>query len=91
MLVYHFRRGGLKGLLVSYPDEIFEQKICKSAQSSQVMIAYRPSMLKYKRGPIMLEIQNVPDKHPPPARLNYFFVVQLLSLGVKMNVSSLLL
>ncbi|KLO05696.1 RdRP-domain-containing protein [Schizopora paradoxa] len=82
--VFHFRRGGLKGLLVAYPDNLFEKKICNS-QSSQVMIAYRPSMLKYKGGPVMLDIQNVPDRHPPAARLNYFFIVQLLSLGVKLN------
>ncbi len=72
---------------MAYPDELFEQKICKSApRPSEIMISFRPSMLKYKRGLTMLEIQNVPDKHPPPARLNYFFIVQLLSLGVKMNV-----
>ncbi|KAI0368426.1 RdRP-domain-containing protein [Pilatotrama ljubarskyi] len=80
-LCSHFsiRRGGVKGLLVRYPDNKFE-RLC-GTQSPSHLIAYRPSMHKYEGGPTVLEINNH-NASPVPARLNIHFTVLLLSLGV---------
>ena len=87
-LVFQIRRGGIKGLLVRYPDVDFERLCGRS--SHRGWIAYRPSMLKYDGGPTILEINNH-NAHPMPARLNVQFMLLLLSLGVPFEVFQRLL
>ncbi|KAI0655297.1 RdRP-domain-containing protein [Cubamyces menziesii] len=86
--VFQIRRGGIKGLLVRYPDVDFERLCGRS--SHRGWIAYRPSMLKYDGGPTILEINNH-NAHPMPARLNVQFMLLLLSLGVPFEVFQRLL
>ncbi|KAH8813446.1 RNA dependent RNA polymerase-domain-containing protein, partial [Flagelloscypha sp. PMI_526] len=75
--VIQIRLGGIKGVLVRYPDDVFDLK-CGQGKK----IAYRPSMLKYEFGPSILEIQNI-SKPPRLARLNEQFIYLLLTLGAK--------
>ncbi|KAI8984846.1 RdRP-domain-containing protein [Trametes punicea] len=86
--VFQIRRGGIKGVIVRYPDETFD-RLCKTTSPS-VVIAYRPSMLKYDGGPTNLEINNY-NSAPAPARLNFQFMVLLLTLGVPVAVFQRLL
>ncbi|KAI0637535.1 RdRP-domain-containing protein [Trametes polyzona] len=76
--VFQVRRGGIKGILVRYPDDNFVQ-LCGCSPSA--LIAYRPSMYKYDGGPTTLEINNY-NQPPTPARLNVQFIVLLMSRGV---------
>lgn len=82
------RYGGVKGILVPYPDEIFN-RICmaedKRSKPNQYVFAYRPSMLKYKNGPTWLEINGY-AKNPTRARLNCAFIILLLTLGTQITV-----
>lgn len=87
-LVFQVRRGGVKGLLVRYPDEKFER--LGGTSSPLHLIAYRPSMYKYEDGPTTLEINNH-NLPPAPAHLNVQFTVLLLSLGVPVDVFERLL
>ncbi|TBU29169.1 RdRP-domain-containing protein [Dichomitus squalens] len=81
--VFQVRRGGIKGLLVRYPDNEFDVR-CRThsrTRGGHYMIAYRPSMFKYAGGPTCLELNN----HNSPsasARLNVQFMALLLTLGV---------
>lgn len=95
--VFQIRRGGIKGLLVRYPDSVFDTICAEQSASSprehsppHYLIAYRPSMLKYKGGPEMLEL-NDHSEHAPPTRLNVPFIMLLLTLKVPLQVRPLLL
>ncbi|OCH93263.1 RdRP-domain-containing protein [Obba rivulosa] len=86
--VFQVRRGGIKGLLVRYPDAKFAS-LC-SAQlgypiAPSVKLAYRPSMLKYKGGPTALELNDC-SRCPASARLNVQFIVILLTLGIDAKI-----
>lgn len=86
--VFQIRRGGIKGLLVRYPDETFD-RLCRNRarmrRGTNVAIAYRPSMYKYGGGPTNLELNNH-SSPPASARLNIQFMVHLLTLGVPFSV-----
>ena len=80
----------MKGTLVAYPDEIFSDicslSLMKEDTSSNAYVAYRHSMYKYAGGPEVIEIHGV--WYPPPsARLNFNFIILLLTLGVPLEVS----
>ncbi|KAI1792587.1 RdRP-domain-containing protein [Ganoderma leucocontextum] len=85
--VFQVRRGGIKGLLVRHPDNVFDRHCRKhpQARSGHYMIAYRPSMFKYEGGPTVLELNNH-NSPPPAARLNIQFTALLLTLGVPFAV-----
>ncbi|PIL36406.1 RNA-dependent RNA polymerase [Ganoderma sinense ZZ0214-1] len=84
--VSQVRRGGIKGLLVRYPDDAFYRHCGKDPQAqSGLMIAYRPSMFKYEGGPTVLELNSY-NSPPPVARLNLQFTALLLTLGVPLDV-----
>ncbi|KAJ6470735.1 RdRP-domain-containing protein [Mycena vitilis] len=80
--VFQIRLAGLKGLLSRCPDKMFD-KICGCSDKT---IAYRPSMLKYRGGPRMLEVQNV-SRPPKSGRLNMQFILLLLTRGIPLAVS----
>ncbi|OBZ65419.1 putative RNA-dependent RNA polymerase 1 [Grifola frondosa] len=89
--VFQIRRGGIKGLLVRYPDDKFD-RICFSQKSRSslkgarsYLIAYRPSMLKYEGGPTALELANHSSR-PAPARLSVHMILLLLSLNISAEV-----
>ncbi|KAI0686125.1 RdRP-domain-containing protein, partial [Earliella scabrosa] len=86
--VFQIRRGGIKGLLVRYPDEKFDE-LCRKHSSkssdSDSVIAYRPSMLKYNGGPTVLELNNH-NSSPAAAHVNIQFTTLLLTLGVPLEV-----
>ncbi|TFY67076.1 hypothetical protein EVJ58_g1871 [Rhodofomes roseus] len=90
--VFQIRCGGVKGLLSAYPDPDFE-RLCNTENrilnrdivGSEVVIAFRRSMLKYDGGPTMLEI-NDHCSRPGSARLNEFIILHLLTLGVAWDV-----
>ncbi|KZT13262.1 RdRP-domain-containing protein [Laetiporus sulphureus 93-53] len=94
---FQIRRGGIKGLLVRYPDETFDQ-LCSHyhgrangrGSTSKYSIAYRRSMVKYKGGPITLELNNY-STCPGSARLNVGFILLLLTLGIPYTVFEKLL
>ncbi|KAF7352146.1 RNA-dependent RNA polymerase [Mycena venus] len=79
--VFQIRLGGIKGVLMRCPDDLFEQ-ICGCSNKK---IAYRPSMLKYEGGPQVLEVQNV-SRPPKSGRLNKQFIVLLLTRGIPLTV-----
>lgn len=81
--VFQIRRGGVKGILVRYPDETFD-RICSRGRV-RGKIAIRPSMKKYSGGPTMLEIQDV-SRPPRNARLNRMFIPLLMTLGIPRSV-----
>lgn len=90
--VFQIRRGGVKGLLISYPDEDFEclcnnrnKLLDKREVGSEIVLAFRASMLKYEGGPTMLELNDhsVRSNH---ARLNESFILLLLTNGVRIEV-----
>ncbi|KAH9936832.1 RdRP-domain-containing protein [Epithele typhae] len=89
--VFQIRRGGIKGLLVRYPDSKFDNFTGRSrprtraSASTQPVIAYRPSMYKYAGGPTCLEL-NQYNAAPGAARLNVQFMVLLLTLRVPVPV-----
>ena len=85
--MFQVRRGGIKGLLVRYPDDAFDRHCRKHPQARRghFMIAYRPSMFKYGGGPTVLELNNH-NSPPPAARLNIQFTALLLTLGVPLEV-----
>ncbi|KAI0959118.1 hypothetical protein AcW1_004042 [Taiwanofungus camphoratus] len=92
--VFQIRRGGIKGLLVRYPDEKFD-RFCYDTNSRtwdmpMHVIAYRPSMLKYEGGPTVLELNNYAH-YPRSARLNVQFILLLLTLGIRREVFEKLL
>ncbi|TFK81241.1 RdRP-domain-containing protein [Polyporus arcularius HHB13444] len=89
--VFQIRRGGIKGLLVRYPDDKFDT-LCGARAGLDVapLVAYRPSMLKYDGGPTVLEINNV-NSLPAAARLNVQLMVLLLTLGIPSTVFQRLL
>lgn len=80
--VVQIRIGGIKGLLVVYPDDIF-YALCSRAnggrRSNNYNVTYRPSMLKYTGGPLWFEINKV-SQRPTPARFNNGFIILLLTL-----------
>ncbi|KAH9950119.1 RdRP-domain-containing protein [Amylocystis lapponica] len=87
--VFQIRRGGIKGLLVRYPDKKFD-KFCgltrrQMASQPPYLIAYRDSMLKYEGGPTMIEL-NDHSSSPPSARLNIQFIILLLCLDISREV-----
>lgn len=86
--VFHGRLGGVKGLFVAYPDHIFDKMCCHDVPD-KYMLVYRPSMQKYKQGPTMLEITGV-STPPSVGRLNQYFILLLLTLGVPMMVCAFL-
>ncbi|KAI0717592.1 RdRP-domain-containing protein [Cerioporus squamosus] len=89
--VFQVRRGGIKGLLVRYPDDKFDVLCGAHAQADVTpLIAYRPSMHKYEGGPTILEINNV-NSPPAAARLNVQLMVLLLTLGVSSSIFKRLL
>ncbi|KAL5508616.1 hypothetical protein ACEPAH_6235 [Sanghuangporus vaninii] len=85
------RRGGIKGLLVAYPDDIFDI-ICrmnKIRTPGQYKFAYRPSMLKYTGGPTHIEINGISEA-PRRARLNLSIIVILaLKELIKLHLRSI--
>ncbi|KAI5119613.1 hypothetical protein M0805_007877 [Coniferiporia weirii] len=89
--VFQIRLGGIKGLLVAYPDHLFN-KICDTSRikssrpvpGRQPILAYRNSMRKYHGGPTNIEIQNISEPSSI-ARLNHAFIVLLLSLHVNLK------
>lgn len=93
--VFQIRRGGFKGLLISYPDKDFEF-LCKSQNKlldrrrvgPDIVLAFRKSMLKYEGGPTMLEL-NDHSARPGHARLNETFILLLLTNGVRLEVHRL--
>lgn len=91
--VFQIRRGGIKGLLVRYPDEKFD-RFCYDTNSRtwdmpMHVIAYRPSMLKYEGGPTVLELNNYAH-YPRSARLNVQSILLLLTLGIRREVIAFL-
>ena len=92
-IVFHIRRGGLKGLLVAYPNEVFDDRWgnaiqegrARLAQAPNIVLAYRSSMLKYRGGTTEIEVHDI-SKPPDTARLNLQFIVLLLKLGVERTV-----
>ncbi|KAJ7681879.1 RNA-dependent RNA polymerase [Mycena polygramma] len=84
--VFQIRLAGLKGILTRCPDELFD-KICGRSDKT---IAYRPSMLKYRGGPRMLEVQNV-SRPPKSGRLNMQFIILLLTRGIPLAIFEQLL
>ncbi|KDQ55913.1 hypothetical protein JAAARDRAFT_208175 [Jaapia argillacea MUCL 33604] len=86
--VFQIRRGGIKGLLVSYPDEDFDDILLypyQVARPNQYSIMYHPSMLKYEGGPSELELLGI-SSCPPSARLHRHFIILLLSRGISLGV-----
>ncbi|KAK6991785.1 RNA-dependent RNA polymerase [Favolaschia claudopus] len=79
--VLQIRLGGTKGLLVRCQDDLFDQ-ICGSPDKK---IVVRPSMIKYKGGPRVLEVQNV-SRPPKSGRLNKLFIALLLTCGIPLSV-----
>lgn len=94
--MFQVRYGGVKGIVVAYPDADFDV-ICSDIRNKMrqpvgdmrpYKIAYRYSMQKYDLGPASLEVHAC--SHPPrSASLNFAFVLLLLSLGIAVDVSSL--
>ncbi|OSD01932.1 RdRP-domain-containing protein [Trametes coccinea BRFM310] len=83
--VFQVSRGGIKGILVRYPDEKFE-RIC-GRRSSRAKVAFRPSMLKYTGGPTVLEINDHNMSSAiAPARLNFQLIAHLLIRRVPCEV-----
>ncbi|GBE79056.1 RdRP-domain-containing protein [Sparassis crispa] len=83
--VFQIRRGGIKGLLVRYPDHKFDTLCCAANCRSQALVAYRQSMSKYEGGPTILEL--IGYSHClGSARLNFSFILLLLTLGIKLEV-----
>lgn len=74
----------MKGVVAAYPDDVFD-RLCSSKYSSCYQVAFRESMVKYQGGPTAIEINGV-STPPGSARLNYSFIVLLLSLGVPVSV-----
>ncbi|KAK7013090.1 RNA-dependent RNA polymerase [Favolaschia claudopus] len=79
--VLQIRWGGTKGLLVRCQDDLFDE-MCGSPDKK---IAVRPSMIKYKGGPRVLEVQNV-SRPPKSGRLNKLFIALLLTCGIPLSV-----
>lgn len=90
--VLQIRHGGNKGVVIAYPDEDFEF-LCnhenglldKRSVGSNIVLAFRESMLKYEGGPTMLEV-NDHSSRPSHARLNETFILLLLTNGVSIDV-----
>ncbi|KAI0734822.1 RdRP-domain-containing protein [Fomitopsis betulina] len=89
--VFQIRRGGFKGLLIRYPDEDFEflcndqnKLLDKRSVGSNIVLAFRESMLKYEGGPTMLEV-NDHSSRPSHARLNETFILLLLTNGLSLE------
>ncbi|EJD52427.1 RdRP-domain-containing protein [Auricularia subglabra TFB-10046 SS5] len=85
--IFQVRIGGIKGVLARYPDDVFE----RLAQNSVAVIAYRPSMFKYRGGPQIVELNKISKTRPDSARLNIQFILLLLTLGVGVEVFQQLL
>lgn len=90
--VFQIHRGGFKGLLIRYPDEDFEflcndqnKLLDKRSVGSNIVLAFRESMLKYEGGPTMLEV-NDHSSRPSHARLNETFILLLLTNGLSLEV-----
>ncbi|RPD55098.1 RdRP-domain-containing protein [Lentinus tigrinus ALCF2SS1-7] len=81
---FQIRLGGIKGVLVRYPDDIFDNLIGEG-EYGPYNIAYRPSMRKFKGGPTELELVNV-SQTPRTAHLNIQLILLLITLGVPLNV-----
>lgn len=82
----------MKGLLVTYPDELFDvvwgntiDDRSRPAGMPEYEFAYRNSMLKYRGGPTAIEVHGFSEPMDS-ARLNFQFVVLLLYLGVDIKV-----
>ncbi|KAL1730421.1 RNA dependent RNA polymerase-domain-containing protein [Schizophyllum commune] len=88
--VFQIRRGGVKGLLVRYPDAVFDRICSKAGRRGPMKIALRPSMRKYSGGPTALEIHSA-ARRPRSARLNKHFIILLLTLGVGLEAFEALL
>ena len=84
-IVFQMRQGGKKGVLVACPNKTFDS-VCGRRKK---FMAYRESMKKYDGGPTDLEVVAT-SGGSSASRLNYGFIVQLLSLGVEINVRILL-
>ncbi|EMD41133.1 hypothetical protein CERSUDRAFT_111700, partial [Gelatoporia subvermispora B] len=85
--VFQVRRGGIKGLLVRYPDDKFAELCAKHRgipTPPSIKMAYRPSMLKYSGGPTALELNDC-SRCPTSARLNAQFIIMLLTLGINIE------
>ena len=86
MQVLQFRLGGIKGVLVAYPDDHFEALCTKykpGCGSHKLKIAYCGTMLKHEGGPRDIEANRV-SQDPTPARINHGFIVLLLTLDRKL-------
>ncbi|KAI0717586.1 RNA dependent RNA polymerase-domain-containing protein [Cerioporus squamosus] len=81
---FQVRRGGIKGVLVRYPDDVFD-KLVGVGEAGPYSIAYRPSMLEFEGGPTELELVNV-SQAPLPTHLNIQLILLLTTLGVLLSV-----
>ncbi|OCB88345.1 RdRP-domain-containing protein [Sanghuangporus baumii] len=85
------RRGGIKGLLVAYPDDKFDT-ICRMNKiriPEQYKFVYRPSMLKYRGGPTHIEINGISEA-PKRSRLSLPIIVILaLKELIKLHLRSI--
>ena len=92
LVVLQIRIGGIKGLLVVYPDDIFEalcSKVNGGRDSRKVKLTFRPSMFKYPGGPRWIEVHQR-SQRSTPARFNNAFVILLLTLNrrfIKVSLS----
>ncbi len=84
--VFQIRRGGIKGNLVRYPDDVFD-KLVGTSEHGPYKIAYRPSMLKFTGGPTQIELVNHSNA-PGAAHINIQLILLLSTLGVRQEVSS---
>jgi RNA-dependent RNA polymerase len=84
--VFQIRIGGVKGLLVAYPDDLFEA-LCVKHKSGctcyKLKLGFRGSMLKYEGGPRDIEVNRI-SHDPTPARINHGFIILLLTLDRKL-------
>ncbi|KAI0773571.1 RNA dependent RNA polymerase-domain-containing protein [Fomes fomentarius] len=87
--VFQVRRGGIKGNLVRYPDDVFDNLVGTS-EHGPYKIAYRPSMLKFTGGPTQIELVNHSNA-PGAAHINIQLILLLSTLGIRLEVFQRLL
>ena len=74
----------MKGVLVRYPDDIFDRLVGTDGQGPY-KIAYRPSMVKFDGGPTQIELVNCSNA-PGAAHVNIALILLLTTLGVNPEV-----
>jgi RNA-dependent RNA polymerase len=81
--VFQIRHGGKKGLLVAYPDDIFDR--IAGPEGRDKVVVRRPSMTKYASCLNMLEIASISGPKGC-AGLNVQFIILLLTRGIPIEV-----